>query len=69
MTLPESYYTFEEHMACLEDEHAKSDYCEYERPTGDKKWPVLCDRDNKYATTKDCERCKKRREENAESEL
>ena len=66
MTLPESYYTFEEHMHTLEEEHEKEDYCGYEEATGDKRYPVLCLKRNQYWTRDQCSACKqKRREENA----
>jgi hypothetical protein len=61
MTLPESYYTFAEHMNALEEEHEKAQWCPYERATGDAKWPVLCDRDDKYTTQNQCDKCKQER--------
>jgi len=66
-------YKTEEHFHYMELEHerehdAHSDnpdprhvWCQYERSTGDKKYPVLCERDGKYARQKECESCKKRR--------
>lgn len=64
MTLPESYYRFEEHMHTLEEENLKSDFCKYERPTRDKRWPVRCEQDDRYATRVQCDQCKAKRREN-----
>ena len=50
------------HMHALEEEHERTLYCGYEEKTGDKKYPVLCLKDNRYATAHYCKVCKKRRE-------
>ena len=60
-------WTLEEHMHALEEEHEKTLYCPYEDRTGDKKYPVLCRKDNRYATRAFCDACAaKRKEENDE---
>jgi hypothetical protein len=61
MSLPESYYSFECHMHELEVQHEAETWCPYERATGDKKWPVLCAKDNKYATQAQCDKCEAQR--------
>lgn len=63
MSLPESYYTFCEHMDAMERQHEVEKWCPYERATGDKKWSVLCGKDNKYATQTQCDKCKAQRRE------
>ena len=39
-----------------------SSICPHERGTGDKRWPVLCDKDQKYATRRFCDECNARRD-------
>jgi hypothetical protein len=60
VSLPESYYSFQEHMHELEVQHEAETWCPYERATGDKKWPVLCGKDGRYARRKTCDECKVR---------
>jgi hypothetical protein len=57
-------YDEEEHWHIMEEEQAASParWCPHERGTGDARWPVLCDKDNRYATRQYCDACKKRRE-------
>ena len=50
------------HMHALEEEHARTLYCAYEEKTGDKRYPVLCLKDGRYATRRHCDACKKQRE-------
>lgn len=39
----------------------KTLFCIYERGSGDKRWPVECAKDRRYATRKQCDRCKEER--------
>ena len=55
-------WLLEEHYHALEEEHERTLYCAYEEKTGDKRYPVLCLKDNRYATAHYCKVCKKRRE-------
>lgn len=47
----------------LEDEHFHVMECEHAEATGDKKYPTLCDKDDRYATQRDCLRCQERRKD------
>jgi hypothetical protein len=47
----------------VEPEHRVTIWCPYERPSGDSKWTVLCQRDGKYATHKFCNACKAKRKD------
>jgi hypothetical protein len=68
-------WAFEEHMHAMEAEHSRyyesnqpimpedrnTLWCPHKSGTGDKRWPVLCTRDHKYATARYCDSCMKRR--------
>lgn len=55
-------------MDVAQQEAARFLYCKHERATGDRRWPVLCDKDNRYATRMQCSACKEKRS-HAESHL
>jgi hypothetical protein len=48
-----------------DEEAARADvpeeFCQHAKHTGDPKWAVLCDLDNRFATNEWCQSCKKRR--------
>lgn len=49
-------------QAWAEEEALKRDiWCEQEQYTGDKSWPVLCGKTNRYNTRRECEACKLKR--------
>ena len=55
-------WILEEHMHALEEACVPVEYpCRYEQPTGDKKWPVLCLLDNRYASQRNCYNCHDKR--------
>jgi hypothetical protein len=51
----------EEKYHALELEHERSLFCAYEHGSGDKRWPVVCGKDQRYATRKQCDNCKEER--------
>jgi len=55
-------WTEEEHFHAMEEEREQAPACIHEEPTGDKRWPVLCKLDNRYASAKNCGACKHREE-------
>ena len=50
---------------CAECEHYEQDAqeqpCKYAQDTGDKNYPTLCEKDNRYAKASYCQTCKHRR--------
>lgn len=58
----EVHFVEEEHFSAMEAQHyAEQDACKFERPTGDKRWPVLCQKDLRYASPRNCFNCRDRR--------
>ena len=53
--------TYESARADLPEQFVPLVPCWFEQGSGDKRWPVLCQRDMKYATRHQCDTCNHRR--------
>ena len=58
-------YIEEEKWRCMEEQAIPECFvplvpCRYSQPTRDKRWPSLCLIDNRYASLRNCEQCRRR---------